>query len=328
MSDTITIPSRANWFSGEASRSIFDDKSVILKDYMATLFNRTVTMFVYKDLPDTILAKEYLALKQTYGSATIIDYESQDENKNKSGLYACYGALGGVNDANYNPTISTVSNPYLNIGKSFDIDKNCIVIRNDLFYNGLLGINRKYAELLTECDISIRKCLLNIRIDNVFESSDTETSDSITAFYENIKKGDFGYITSKRFMEDTLLKIHDVAQRTANPLKDLIEMRNYIESCWWMLFGLNAQMNMKREALTDAELNADDKTMIPFIDIMLYYEKEGWDKVNKMYGTNVTVELSPLWKKVKNEVLEANEENPKAEVSEEESKDGEANEKD
>lgn len=289
------IPNRNNWFSN-CDDSIFDNKELIIKDYMSMLFARTNTMFEYEGLPKTIPKEDLELIKQTFGSVTIA--------KVKDELYAFYGALGGEYNEYYHPTISIVTNPYLKLSKTYTIDKDCVVIRNDLFYNGLYNINRKYAELLTECDISIRKCLLNIRVDNVMISEDGSTDESIKEFYKAVLKGAFAHISTKKFMEDTLLQIHDIGKNSSNPLKDLIEVRNYIDSCWWIDMGLNANANMKREAINESEINADDKTMIPLIEQMEKEVKEGIDKVNTMFGTSISVRLSDVWNKMKKEVIE------------------------
>lgn len=291
----MVIPSRSDWFVGCKDNSIFDDKNKIIQDYLCLFFTRTNTMFEYDGLPETIPKEDYQLIKQTFGSATITKVNDK--------MYAFYGGLGGVLNEYYHPTDSVVANPYLKFDKTLKIGIDCVVIKNDLFYRGIYNINRKYAELLTECDFSIRKCLLNIRVDNVITSSDDSTDASIKNFFDAVKKGDFSYITTKRFMDEDLIKIHNVASQSANPLKDLMEIRNYIESCWWMEFGLNANSNMKREAINENEINADDKTMIPLIKQFYDCEKKGWDEVNKMYNLNVKVRLSDVWQKMYDEVV-------------------------
>ena len=298
------IPSRCDWFS--KCDSYFDNKELMIQDYMKLFFSRTNTMFNYEGLPETIPKEEYQLIKQCFGSATL----AKDDN---GVVYAFYSGLGGVLNEYYHPTTSIVTNPYLRLSKTYTIGVDCVVIKNDLFYQGLYNINRKYAELLTECDISIRKCLLNIRIDNVLVSQDDSQDASIKSFFKSVKQGDFGYISSKKFMDEALITIHNTASKTANPLKDLVEIRNYIDSCWWIEFGLNANANMKREAINESEINADDKTMIPLIDEMYDFEKRGWEEFNKMFGYNVKVTLSDVWKKMKDEVIE----DPKDNINEE-----------
>ena len=91
-----------------------------------------------------------------------------------------------------------------------------------------------------------------------------------------------------------------------------------------MVFGLNANANMKRESINDAEIKADDKTMIPLIDMMLDEETKGWEKVNKMFGLNVKVKLNDVWKKMKDEVVKE----PKEETMNEKVEEGDNNETD
>lgn len=312
-----TIPSRANWFAS-FGKSIFKQKPLIINDYLSMLFARTNTIFEYEGLPETIPKEDLELIKQTFGSVTIA---KADDGK----LYAFYGALGGKYNEYYHPTISIVTNPYLNLSKEYVIDKDCVVIKNDLFYNGLSVLNRKYAELLTECDITIRKCLLNVRVDNVVTSQDDSNDESINQFFDAVEKGDFAYISTKKFMDDVLLQIHEIGKNSSNPFKDLIEVRNYIDSCWWIDMGLNANANMKREAINESEINADDKTMIPLINQMLKEATEGVNRVNKMFNTNISVKLSSVWEKMREEVIETPKEEieDKPNIESEEDKEGE-----
>lgn len=306
----MNIPSRCDWFIGCKGSSIFDNKDKLIQRYMKMLFERSVMMFEYENLPKTIPRFDYQITKQTYGSVTITN------KYNKQDLFAYYGALGGELNEYYHPTISIVTNPYQKFDATLEIGKDCVVIKNDLFYNGLYDLNRMYAEILAECDISFRKCIMNIRVDNVISSSDTSTDASIKAFFEAVEKGKFAHITSKKFMDEALLQIHAVASKTTSPLKDLIEVKNYFDSCWYLDMGLNANYNMKRETLSDAETNVDDKTLIPLIQQMLQCEKDGWDEVNKLYGTNVKVKLSDVWNKMYQDVLKPVEEKTDTPVEE------------
>lgn len=290
------IPSRCDWFVGCKGSSIFDDKDKLIQRYMKMLFERSVMMFEYDGLPDTIPKFDYQLLKQTYGSVTLT-------NKYDGKPYAYYGALGGELNEYYHPTKSIVTNPYQRFNATLEIGKDCVVIKNDLFYNGLYDLNRMYAEILAECDISFRKCIMNIRVDNVVASSDTSTDASIKAFFEAVEKGKFAHITTKKFMDETLLQIHQVASKSVSPLKDLIEVKNYFDSCWYIDLGLNANYNMKRETLTDAETNVDDKTLIPLIQQMLQCEIDGWKEFNQLYGYNVKPRLSDVWNKMYQDVM-------------------------
>ena len=290
-----TIPSRCDWFS-HFNKSIFDDKEKLIDHYTKMYFIRSNGIFIYKNLPSTIPKEEMDLIRQTFGSVTIA---KADDGK----LYAFYGALGGVLNEYYHPTLSVVTNPYLKLSKTYNVGVDCVVIKNDLFYQGLYTLNRKYAELMAECDLSIRKCVMNVRVDNIAVSNGTDTTESIKQFYKDVENGKFGFIGSKKFLDESLIQIHSISSNSNNPLKDLIEMRNYIDSCWFIDLGLNANYNMKRESLTDAETNVDDKTLIPFIKQMYDSVEKGLKETNQMFNTNITFELSPVWKKMAKDVL-------------------------
>ena len=55
---------------------------------------------------------------------------------------------------------------------------------------------------------------------------------------------------------------------------------------------------MKREALSAAELGLNNDIMLPMIDQMLLCRQQDLEKVNAMYGTNISVKLSSAWEDV------------------------------
>ena len=59
---------------------------------------------------------------------------------------------------------------------------------------------------------------------------------------------------------------------------------------------------MKRESLSANEVDVNEDTLLPFIDDMLKSRKEDLEKFNKMFNTNIKVELDSSWKKIFEEV--------------------------
>ena len=58
---------------------------------------------------------------------------------------------------------------------------------------------------------------------------------------------------------------------------------------------------MKREALNSAESSINDDILFPLVDEMLRNRKEGAEKINAMYGTDISVDLASSWKDNKDE---------------------------
>ena len=65
---------------------------------------------------------------------------------------------------------------------------------------------------------------------------------------------------------------------------------------------------MKRERLTSSETDLNEDSLKPLIDVMLFERKQAMEKVNKMYGTNIKVDLDSSWKEQREEPEEPKEE--------------------
>ena len=73
---------------------------------------------------------------------------------------------------------------------------------------------------------------------------------------------------------------------------------------------------MKREALNSAESALNDDILYPLIDEMLEERQKGVEKINKLYGTNISVELSSVWKQLRDQEEQAVKEDKKEDVNE------------
>lgn len=275
------------------------NKKELVNSYIRYMLNRTQDMFEYKGLPESIPKKNLELYLQTKGFVVI-------PSKNIDKPIAMYGGLGGVPNEYYMPTIAIVNNPYLKYNESLIIGEDCIVIYNDSTITGLMPMFEKYALLLAECDLSINMINKTNRIDNVIECGDSNTEAAALKFINDIENGELSHIVSKKFIDESLLKIHSLSKTTDNLLK-LIELRNYIESSWYIDLGLNSNYNMKRESLTDSETEVDTYTLTPLIKNMLEERQNGIKRINEKWNLNISVDLGGSWKKLFNKILSDNE---------------------
>ena len=275
------------------------NKKELVNSYIRYMLNRTQDMFEYKGLPESIPKKNLELYLQTKGFVVI-------PSKNIDKPIAMYGGLGGVPNEYYMPTIAIVNNPYLKYNESLKIGEDCIVIYNDSTITGLMPMFEKYALLLAECDLSINMINKTNRIDNVIECGDSNTEATAIKFINDIENGELSHIVAKNFIDESLLKIHSLSKTTDNLLK-LIELRNYIESSWYIDLGLNSNYNMKRESLTDSETEVDTYTLTPLIKNMLEERQNGLKRINEKWNLNISVDLGGSWKKLFNKILSDNE---------------------
>ena len=284
MSDSIQ---RNSWIFGKC-KSILNDKEALQKQIISQMLNKTITIFKYGNLPETITEKDIEIITQVNG------YSIWKEVDGK--LYVFYGSLGGEPNPYYLPTIAIIANPALRYNASLKIDEECVVMLNDYLYTGLMPLFNKYGSLLTEAEISLKYAIINARVPALLQSDNDNTYKSAQAFFDNIEKGDgYGIIASKEFFEG--IKSQDFYKQPY--IKDLIESIQYIKASWYNEIGLNSQFNMKREAINSAESRLNDDILHPTIDVMLQCRKNAVEKINKMFGTNITVELNSVWEQNK-----------------------------
>ena len=284
MSDSIQ---RNSWIFGKC-KSILNDKDLLQKQIISQMLNKTITIFKYGNLPETITDKDIEIITQVNG------YSIWKEVDGK--LYVFYGSLGGEPNPYYLPTLAIIANPALRYNASLKIDEECVVMLNDYLYTGLMPLFNKYGSLLTEAEISLKYAIINARVPALLQSDNDNTYKSAKEFFDKIEKGDgYGIIASKEFFEG--IKSQDFYKQPY--IKDLIESIQYIKASWYNEIGLNSQFNMKREAINSAEVTLNEDILYPAVDVMLQCRKKAVEKINKMFGTNITVELNSVWEQNK-----------------------------
>ena len=74
-------------------------------------------------------------------------------------------------------------------------------------------------------------------------------------------------------------------------------LHQYYKSSLFQELGLNSLLNStKREAISESEENANNDILTPLIDIMLDCRKDFCDRVNTLFGLDISVELNSAWK--------------------------------
>lgn len=272
-----------------------NSKTKIYNNYIRYMLDRTNNMFEYKNLPDTI-PKRILELYLQINGYTVFA-------KVNGKLYVFFAGLGGVPDQYYMPTEAYVANPFLKFNKNLKIDEECVVMSNDSLYMGLMGINENYAHLLTENYVSIRVKEINTRITSILKAQSENEKQSAEAYLSNIEDGKLGVILDKMTLFGEGLDLKNYNASTGNAtMTELIEMHQYLKASWYNELGLQNNYNMKREAINSAEGQLNEDALIPLLDDMLECRKIGIEKVNKMFGTNISVDFNSAWKQNRREI--------------------------
>lgn len=271
----------------------FKDKDRCLWNEIDYMTLRCLKIFGYDNLPDSIDKRNLELWLQSSGVVCITD-------KPDGKLRVYFGSLGGELDANYRPKTFIVTNPWNNFNKELSvvwdedtIDNDCVVIRNDSLYKGLLPLHFKFATETVENDISLLVVDILSRMPTIFKSDDERSAKSADMFLEEILEGDFHIVRDTAFLEG----LQDVQLNNQMHMifHQLVEYRQYIKSEWQENIGINAMYNLKREAISDSEKSMSEDSLLPLIDNMREERIRGFDLVNKKWNQNIIVHFDSSW---------------------------------
>lgn len=306
------IDTRSLWLFGYKG-TILEQKPMLIDSYFKYMMNKTIRMFEYTNLPETIPQRELELILQVCRFAIFTKVDGD--------LFVFYGGLGGMPNEYYQPTQAIVTNPYLKYSDVLNLDDyikddgNAVLSWNDSMHIGLFSLNNRYASLLAETDLTLKYQLINMRFNNILTADNDTTKESLIEMYQKVADGTgFGIVVTKKFMEETNVdKIELRSSHNSVNLKDIIETKQYLMGSWLNELGLNANYNMKREAINESEADLNEDSLLPMIDDMLLQRKIMCENLNKKFGTNISVELSSSWKKIRKEI-ELREEQQETEV--------------
>ena len=281
------------------------------------MLDRSVQMFEYKGLPETVPFEMLETFLQVNGHVGFVEVNDK--------LYALPGSMGGSQDMYYRPTQYIMANPVLKTvtGKILNhlqpLDKehwsqltDCVLIKNDTNFQSLFYLFSRYATQLAENDVSIRSAQINSRQRTIIITQNDSQVASADAYFKALEAGKIGGTVSKDFQDS--IKAANTSTQAPNTVIQLIELQQYLKASWFNEMGLNANFNMKREYLSEEELRASTDILLPLVDDMLYCRKEAIDLVNKTFGTNITVEKNSAWAN-KQEELDTEQDLKNAEVN-------------
>lgn len=261
------------------------DKDTAVTEFMANTLAKTQSMFEYEGLPDSIPQKELERLLQTTGNAFVTSVDGV--------LYALSGGKGGEPDVYGRATLYTVANPALKLNKTYDIQKDGVLIENDSNGESLLPLIGRYAVLHTDGLISLNTASILTRITMLISASDDKTKQSADEFLRKIQDGEFSIIGENAFFKGVNMQTAPTTNSVY--ITQLIELIQYYKASMYNELGLNANYNMKRERLNLGEVSMNVDVLLPYVDNMLNERQNAVEKINEMFDTEISVKLASSW---------------------------------
>lgn len=272
------------------------DKPLAMRAYIGYFLDRLQSMFKWSGLPETIPQKWLESYLLVDGHCAVINTDK--------GLFATNGGMGADPNEYYIPTKFIVSNPYLpegsTAGRNYTIDgddQDAVFVRNDTYTVGLMPLLVKYCSQMVENDITMSIADIWVRATVAMSAADDQTRESAEQWLRDLRKGKLGVIGEAPFLagnQNESLRTNPIGS-VAGTLTDLIEYHQYLKAGLYNDIGLNSNYNMKREAIMSNETKLNDDALHPLIDTMLACRKEAADEINRLFGTNISVEFNSAW---------------------------------
>ena len=284
------------------------------KVYFDLLVNKVCRMFVWENLPDNI--------DQRYLETQLLLVGKAAFTKINDKFYVVSGNWGGEPNAYYLPTLWTMANPILGskqlrirqkdgsdkvegldailIGNS-DID----LLRDDCRKGGLYGLIYQTAGLLADNISSLNVAQINGRAATIYQADSEADARTGEQTLQEIYSGKPYKILSQNILEK--FTITPVAgSGTNSTLMTLIEAHQYILAQFFNEIGVGGNWNMKRERINTAETELMTDSLDINIQSMLKCREEAVEKINKLFGLNISVKLNEAIYKEEDEVAPDN----------------------
>jgi hypothetical protein len=241
-----------------------------------------------------------------------------------------FGTVGGERDLENKPSLAIVSHPQLKKSLNLEIldthfitrpssvtyDGTCVVARNTSLLIPFYDVIYKYASLMVENDITQLLRVVHARRDSITTAPDEAGKNALETAEQKLEDGEMIIPVVTQFMDE--VKNYPQSGTYGEKITDFIEYTQYLKASLFNELGLQANYNMKREAIgsQEAEMNID--SLLTLVEDGLLCRQYDWDLVNKNFGTDITVDFGKLWKNVEKKQEPENTEEETEETASEE----------
>lgn len=264
----------------------YKSKTRNVRNMNSYMFAKTLSMFEYQGLPESIPQRELERLLQTNGYAFITKVNGE--------LYALAGSLAGTEKDPYGqPTEITVNNVALNFNKTLNLKTDGVLIRNDDVRAGLLPLFEKGNTLLAENDVNMVMWGINSRIQKLISAPDDKSRESAELYMKKIIDGDLSIIADNALFDG--VKMQAPAASSGAGVQQMIEYHQFVKSNLYNEIGLSSNFNMKRERLISSEVDQAEDSLFPFVYNMMENRLSGVKELNETFDLTIDVDFGSVW---------------------------------
>ena len=258
------------------------DKKQINKAVRDYLSATAMSMFKYDGLPDNVRPEDLE--KMLLENGELIFTKWHDE------FYIFQ--FTGTGKQNYLGEWDSyqVNNPYINCNAVFT-DKDAVRVRNTDNSVSLSGMLDMYSELLSESYITLNMSDVNARLSFLISAGDNATKTSAELFLKQVYEGKQGIIGSQPLLDS--LSVNPLADH--KDFQSVIQLNKFYYSDFFQKIGLTNLYNNVHDRISATETQFTATSIYPFVDNMKKNREQAIEKINKLFGLNVSVEFTSSW---------------------------------
>ena len=286
----------------------YGDKILKAWSLKEVLLNYLAPMFKYEELPESIPEEFIERFHMLNGDIAVWKLDDPNAVNYKDELivsccgYADQPDVYGRGSRIIATTLSGYCKENLKDGES------CIVIHNNSMYTSDMAIICYFTDMLTEMFTSLKTNIIYSRLKPIFKVTDDKEAAAVREAFTKIKDDSEPIqITSNNVLAEALAEAGAGAAETIKVL-DITDVKNadklqYIVKCiddafrWFFsMIGQAIQGNGKLAQQTVDEVQGTTSMSFILPNDRLKMRRKGWEKVNALFGTNVSVDFSDAWK--------------------------------
>ena len=274
----------------KASKKLYDlrDKEKSLFDFYEQTLNKSLRMFAYVDLP--VPEIEFEKQLQTNGYTVVFKYQEK--------IYCNSGTLSGQEKSPYNqPTEAIISVPALNLSKTFNLETEAVLVKNDFLQVGLKPLILSKGTQIIENRLTMYLKNVLGRAPFTITANSDKSILSAQTFINKLVSGDLAVIAEDSFLKD--VNVDSLTQTGQANMQDLINYQTYLYGQLYSELGLPGLTHEKQERMLTSEIESQQATIRPLVDNMLECRKKGIEQMNKLFNGNSQVELDSVWSNIK-----------------------------
>lgn len=266
------------------------------------LLEYMMRLFTWKGLPESIPEHEIDIYLYLYGRCGVNRARISDD------LIAVVPEWTGSTNYLDIPKTYTWCTP-IQSGQCY-IGKTGVLIDNTMLHNSSYPLIHSTASRLAHIDCTVICALVNGRDNVAVKASTQKFAADAEAYLRQKYNGIPSFVVDKGF---STIEIEDMKTQNSMNVRELLDSQQLILSEFYETLGINKTVE-KRERLITAEAAANEQLLKLNINNMFKCRQRGAEEINKMFGTNISVECNV---DIANEsVTDPEEERKEAEVNE------------